>query len=177
MMQVMKSIYYYEFKYKKLMIQIASSDIGAVKIKIGFKREGDLINDIKGYTRSIEFHEDFKKNEDLINVLKSYLNGDNPKIDIPWDILGTPFMHDVWKSTCKIPYGETKSYSDIASMAGRPKAARAVGQALNRNPLLIIIPCHRVVSVSGIGGFGSGIDMKRYLLNLEGSFINFQGGI
>jgi O-6-methylguanine DNA methyltransferase len=159
------------------MVQVASSDIGAVRIKIDFNREGDLVDDIKGYTRDIEFHKDFKKNEDLINVLKSYLNGDNPEMDMPWDIPGTPFMHDVWESTCKIPYGETKNYSDIALTAGRPKAARAVGQALNRNPLLIIIPCHRVVSVSGIGGFGSGIDMKRYLLNIEGSFINFQGRI
>ena len=170
----MKIIYCYEFKYEKLTVQVASSDIGVVNVKIGFKSEGDFIKDIKGYTRDIEFHEDFQKNKDCINVLKAYLNGDNPEIDMPWDIRGTPFMYDVWENTCKIPYGETRSYSDIALMAGRPKAARAVGQALHRNQLLIIIPCHRVVSVGGIGGFGSGINMKRYLLNIEGSFINFQ---
>jgi len=76
-------------------------------------------------------------------------------------------MHNVYRSACKIPYGETKTYKDIAVMAGAPKGARAVGQALKKNPLVIFISCHRVVAVNGLGGFNSGIDMKKYLLNLE----------
>jgi len=100
------------------------------------------------------------KNKFLVDILKAYLNGDNPGTDIPWDVHGTPFMLDVWENTCRIPYGETRTYGEIALMTGKPKAARAVGQALHRNQLLIIIPCHRVVSSKGIGGFGSGIDIK-----------------
>jgi len=76
-------------------------------------------------------------------------------------------MYNVYRSACAIPYGETKTYKDVAFMAGAPKGARAVGQALKKNPLVILIPCHRVVAVNGLGGFNAGINMKRYLLNLE----------
>ncbi|UCG67754.1 MAG: methylated-DNA--[protein]-cysteine S-methyltransferase [Deltaproteobacteria bacterium] len=88
-------------------------------------------------------------------------------MNLPWDIDATAFRDRVWKSVCTIPYGETRTYKDIAAMVGTPKGARAVGQALNKNPLLILIPCHRVVAADGLGGFGSGIELKKYLLSVE----------
>jgi O-6-methylguanine DNA methyltransferase len=169
----MKTVYYYEFKYKHMSIRVASSDIGAVRVNIGFGKNGHSIEDMKAYRGEVEFQRDFKKNKFLVDILKAYLNGDNPGTDIPWDVHGTPFMLDVWENTCRIPYGETRTYGEIALMTGKPKAARAVGQALHRNQLLIIIPCHRVVSSKGIGGFGSGIDIKKHLLNIEGSPLSF----
>jgi len=144
---------------------VASSNIGAVRVKIGFTE--NFITELNTFLEGAEFFEDYRPNETLINVIEAYLKGDNPQIDLPWDINATSFMYKVWKSVCRIPYGETRSYKDIAFMIGSPKGARAVGQALRKNPLLIIIPCHRVVSSKGLGGFSAGIDVKRHLLNLE----------
>ncbi len=80
----------------------------------------------------------------------------------------TPFQRQVWEQTRLIPYGETRSYRWVAEQIGKPEAMRAVGQALGRNPLTIIIPCHRVVAADGgLCGFGGGLDMKRALLKLE----------
>lgn len=163
----MKNIYYWEFEYNKLKVQVASSDIGAVRVKIGFIIKRDFLSELKALAPRAEFFRDFKRNEGLTDVMQAYLKGDNPAMNLPWDIKATSFTYNVWKSACSIPYGETRYYKDIASMVGKPKGARAVGQALKRNPLLILIPCHRVVSTNGLGGFGAGIDVKRYLLNLE----------
>ena len=166
-MDITKKIYCWEFQYNGLTAQVASSNIGAVRVKIGFTRKDNFISELKTAVPGAELFKDFQPNEALINAIESYLKRDNPEIDLPWDITVTPFMYDVYRSACKIPYGETKTYKDIAFMAGTPKGARAVGQALKKNPLLIVIPCHRVVAVNGLGGFGAGIAMKKYLLNLE----------
>ena len=82
---------------------------------------------------------------------------------------GTPFQHSVWDALRDIPYGETGSYEDIAVAIGNPKAVRAIGQANTRNPILLLVPCHRVINKNGtIGGFGCGVEVKKQLLQLEG---------
>lgn len=87
---------------------------------------------------------------------------------IPIDIRGTAFQLSVWRELCKIPYGKTASYKDIAIAIGKPTAYRAVGQANNNNPVAIIIPCHRVIGQDGsLTGYGGGINIKRHLLALE----------
>lgn len=105
----------------------------------------------------------------LVARLKAYFSG--VRVDFP-DTLDlseyTDFQRDVWRAAGLIPYGETRSYSWIAGQIKRPRAARAVGQALGRNPLPVIVPCHRVLAGDGsIGGFTGGLDMKRFLLDLE----------
>jgi methylated-DNA-[protein]-cysteine S-methyltransferase len=106
---------------------------------------------------------------DLIERFQAYFNGD--KIDFPdeFDLSGaTPFQRQVWEVTRLIPYGETRSYKWVAEQMGKSGASRAVGQALAKNPLPILIPCHRVVNIDGrLGGFSGGLEMKRRLLNLE----------
>lgn len=85
---------------------------------------------------------------------------------------GTPFRHSVWNALRDIPYGETRSYEDIAVAIGNSKAVRAIGQANTRNPILLLVPCHRVINKNGtIGGFGCGVEVKRKLLQLEGVMI------
>jgi len=165
--QKVKNVYWWEFKCKGLTVQVASSDSGAVRVGIGFIRKGDFVSELKALGPRADIFEDFGPNEALINVIEAYLRGDNPPIDLPWDINASTFTYKVWTAVCTIPYGETRYYKDVACMVGRPRGARAAGQALNRNPLPILIPCHRVVSIDGLGGFGAGIDVKRYLLNLE----------
>ena len=81
---------------------------------------------------------------------------------------GTQFQHSVWNALRNIPYGETRSYEDIAVAIGNPKAVRAIGQANHNNPILLLVPCHRVINKNGaIGGFGCGVEVKKQLLQLE----------
>ena len=81
---------------------------------------------------------------------------------------GTEFQREVWAELSRIPYGETISYGELARRVGRPRGPRAVGQANGKNPIAIIVPCHRVVAGNGIGGYGGGLPLKRALLTLEG---------
>ena len=100
--------------------------------------------------------------------LDEYFQGKRKKFDLPLSYAGTPFQESVWKELQNIPYGETRSYEDIAVKIGNPKAVRAVGQANHRNPILLLIPCHRVIHKNGdISGFACGIETKKYLLDLE----------
>ena len=100
--------------------------------------------------------------------LDEYFAGTRRQFDLPVSYQGTPFQKKVWGELRKIPYGETRSYEDIAISAGSPRAVRAVGQANHNNPLLILIPCHRVIHKNGdISGFACGIEAKKYLLALE----------
>jgi methylated-DNA-[protein]-cysteine S-methyltransferase len=104
----------------------------------------------------------------LMERLKSYFDGHRVSFTDKLDPAGTTFQREVWEAARFIPYGETRSYRWVAERTGRPDAARAVGQALGRNPLPIIIPCHRVLaSDGGIGGFTGGVETKKRLLRLE----------
>lgn len=100
--------------------------------------------------------------------LNEYFNKKRKKFDIPLNPQGTEFMKKVWKSLLEIPYGETRTYKQIAEKVGNPKASRAVGMTNHRNPIPIIIPCHRVIGSNGkLVGYGLGMDMKSFLLELE----------
>lgn len=99
--------------------------------------------------------------------LDQYFRGDRREFDLPIEVAGTGFQMKVWHALVNIPYGEVRTYGEIAAAVGNPKACRAVGMANNRNPIGIIIPCHRVVAADGIGGYGWGVDMKKALLELE----------
>lgn len=101
--------------------------------------------------------------------LRRYLAGtDRDFNDIPLAPKGTPFQLAVWKALQAIPYGETRSYKDIAAASGSPKGFRAVGMANNKNPIAILIPCHRVIGADGsLTGYAGGLDVKRFLLELE----------
>jgi methylated-DNA-[protein]-cysteine S-methyltransferase len=100
--------------------------------------------------------------------LAEYFAGDRTHFDLPLTFLGTPFRQRVWAALREIPYGETVSYGQLADRLGQPNASRAVGLANGRNPIGIIVPCHRVVGADGsLTGYGGGLDRKRQLLDLE----------
>lgn len=111
---------------------------------------------------------------DVIPLLTGYFNGKQKEFDCTIDFVkATPFQKQVWEVTRSIPFGETRSYSWVAEQIGKPTSVRAVGQALGKNPLPIIVPCHRVIASDGtLCGFGGGLDMKRDLLRLESSMPN-----
>ncbi len=119
-----------------------------------------------------------EKNDQRILVeterqLKEYFAGKRDEFSIPLDMRGTTFQKEVWCALLEIPFGRTLSYGEIAKQLGRPTASRAVGAANGRNPISIVVPCHRVIGSSGkLTGFAGGLDAKAYLLNLETSNSN-----
>ena len=100
--------------------------------------------------------------------LGEYFGGERERFDLPLSFAGTTFQRQVWQALLSIPFGETRSYAQIAAQIGNPTAVRAVGAANGRNPISIIAPCHRVIGAAGaLTGFAGGLEAKRYLLNLE----------
>lgn len=106
--------------------------------------------------------------EETARQLSEYFSGKRREFFLPLSPKGTEFQLRVWRALETIPYGETRSYGDMARLIGSPKACRAVGMANHRNPISIIVPCHRVVGANGsLTGYGGGLDAKRFLLDLE----------
>lgn len=101
--------------------------------------------------------------------LSEYFAGRRQTFSVPLDLVGTPFQKQVWSALCDIPFGQTRSYGDLARAIGNPKAVRAVGAANGRNPISIIVPCHRVIGSTGeLTGFAGGLAVKEALLKIEG---------
>ncbi len=135
---------------------------------------------IEEYNKIIAIEINQPKKEDIIQKdtpllketekqLLEYLEGKRKVFDVPLNPKGTKFMKEVWTALQEIPYGETKTYGQIAQRIGKPKAARAVGMANHRNPIPIIIPCHRVIGSNGkLVGYALGMEKKEFLLMLEG---------
>jgi O-6-methylguanine DNA methyltransferase len=105
-----------------------------------------------------------------VRELEEYFAGERRQFSFPLDLRGTDFQLACWRALLAIPYGETRTYGDIARAVGRPQGFRAVGMANNRNPVAIVVPCHRVIASDGtLCGYGGGLDVKRKLLELEGA--------
>ncbi|WP_238918374.1 methylated-DNA--[protein]-cysteine S-methyltransferase [Clostridium sp. YIM B02555] len=152
----MKSIFYYESKIGRIKME----ESGIAVTKLDFVSNDDKENIIEG-----------SKTELLIEIVKQldeYFDGTRKVFDLPIEPEGTEFQKKVWKALIEIPYGETKSYGQIAKIIGNDKAARAVGMANNKNPIAIIIPCHRVIGANGkLVGYAGGLELKEKLLELE----------
>ena len=109
-----------------------------------------------------------------LRELEEYFAGQRRRFSFPVDLRGTEFQIKCWRALLAIPYGETRSYGDIAQAIGHPQAFRAVGMANNRNPIAIVVPCHRVVAGDGtLCGYGGGLEVKRQLLELESGATSF----
>jgi O-6-methylguanine DNA methyltransferase len=108
--------------------------------------------------------------QNYVRELEEYFSGKRREFTFALDLRGTDFQLACWRALQTIPYGETRSYADIARAVGKPAAFRAVGMANNRNPIAIVVPCHRVIASDGtLCGYGGGLDVKRKLLELEGA--------
>ncbi len=106
--------------------------------------------------------------ESTYKQLTEYFEGKRKTFDLPYKLNGTDFQKRAWSALCDIPYGETRTYKDIARAIGNEKASRAVGMANNKNPIHIIVPCHRVIGASGkLVGYAGGLDMKEFLIETE----------
>jgi methylated-DNA-[protein]-cysteine S-methyltransferase len=156
----MKNIFVYEYKfcnYKPLKLVIAGEDEKVCKILVNPKKIPD--NFIYAETPLIK---------EASKQLGEYFNKKRKIFDLPLILNGTDFQIKVWNALKIIPYGETRSYGEIAAMTGNPKASRAVGNVNNRNQIHIVIPCHRVIGSDGsLTGYAAGLDIKQSLLELE----------
>ena len=143
-----------------------NTDFGSIVIE----SDGSAITGLK--TNSNAKHDGINKPDKLTDSaakeLDEFFTGKRKVFDLPLNPHGTDFQRSVWKALQDIPYGETRSYKQIAEAIGNPKACRAVGLANNKNPIWVIIPCHRVIGANGaLTGYGGGFEMKQRLLELE----------
>ena len=163
----MERIYYFFISTPLLKnVFVASTEKGICMIDF-MRSEKDFVKELKARF-SGEVVRDDRRNEKVLSQLKRYLEGKLRDFDCSLDLKGTPFEMKVWSELTKIPYGETRSYKEIARAIGHPKAFRAVGNANGSNPIPLIVPCHRVIeSNGGLGGYGQGIEVKKRLLELE----------
>ncbi|MHB1925443.1 MAG: methylated-DNA--[protein]-cysteine S-methyltransferase [Acidimicrobiales bacterium] len=115
--------------------------------------------------------------KEAVRQVRAYFAGELTDFDLPLELEGTDFQRRVWQALQGIPYGQTISYGELARRVGNVKACRAVGLANGRNPVAVIVPCHRVIGANGtLTGFGGGLDRKKWLLDHERSLLHREGG-
>jgi O-6-methylguanine DNA methyltransferase len=159
---------------------LAASDQGLVALEFDARLPGqqtirpnprDLRSENKrAEKRGRRFEESASAMRPYTRELEEYFAGERREFTFALDLRGTDFQLACWRALLAIPYGETRSYGDIARAVGRPQGFRAVGMANNRNPIAIVVPCHRVIASDGtLCGYGGGLDVKRKLLELEGA--------
>jgi methylated-DNA-[protein]-cysteine S-methyltransferase len=140
---------------------LAVSDRGLMRLE--FDRETFPPKNFKA-----NWTESQQATRDYVRELDEYFAGERRQFTLALDLRGTDFQLKCWRALLQIPYGETRTYADIAGTVGQPRGFRAVGLANNRNPIAIIVPCHRVIASDGsLCGYGGGLDIKRKLLDLE----------
>ena len=145
-------------------IAIYHSPVGAIQLEY----EDGVVTALKNAEAGAKGEPPGALAELVFRQLDEYFAGTRTAFAFPYRLHGTPFQKKVWQALRQIPYGETRSYKDIAEAIGHPKAFRAVGMANNANPIFIAIPCHRVIGANGsLVGYGGGLEMKKALLELE----------
>jgi epoxyqueuosine reductase len=154
---------------------LAASAEGLVALEFDARLPGQQTirrnpRDLREEKRGFAFEESPRALRPYVSELEEYFAGERRGFTFPLDLRGTDFQLACWRALVAIPYGETRSYADIARAVGKPNAFRAVGMANNRNPVAIVVPCHRVIASDGtLCGYGGGLDVKRKLLELEGA--------
>jgi O-6-methylguanine DNA methyltransferase len=154
---------------------LAASETGLVALEFDARLPGQQTirpnpRDLRAESRKLRFEDSEKSLSVYVRQLEEYFSGARRDFTFSLDMRGTAFQVACWRALLAIPYGETRTYADIARTVGRPQGFRAVGMANNRNPIAIVVPCHRVIASDGtLCGYGGGLDLKRKLLQLEGA--------
>lgn len=162
------TVYWSLLKFKDWKFYIASTSKGLCYVGSQSKPFEELCEWAKKRFPKSPLIEDGEKLEPYAVEITQYLERKRKTFTVPFDYNGTAFQLAVWNALCEIPYGQTKSYSDIANYINKPAAVRAVGAAIGANPVLITVPCHRVVGKNGsLTGYRGGLEMKTLLLDLE----------
>jgi O-6-methylguanine DNA methyltransferase len=154
---------------------LAASDKGLVALEFDARLpEQQTIRpnprDLRAESKSVRFEQADGAMHEYVRELEEYFAGTRREFNFPLDLRGTEFQLTCWRALLTIPYGKTRTYADIARAVGRPQGFRAVGMANNRNPVAVVVPCHRVIASDGtLCGYGGGLEIKRKLLELEGA--------
>lgn len=150
---------------------VASSLMGAVRVSIPVTSKEAFISSLEEIPGA-RLEEGLSENAQVITQLEEYWSGSRTSFTVPIDLIGSAFEKSVWNSLKEVRYGETTTYGAIAKRIGQPSGAQAVGVALGRNPVAIILPCHRVMGKKGdLTGFAAGPETKAELLKFEGSLL------
>ena len=148
-------------------VLVAATETGVCSVKIGAS-ETTLAADLRREYPSAEITAKRKPKAEWVTAISQHLRGDAPSLDLPIDVQATAFQWKVWRALQRIPYGETRAYAEVASSIGKPKAVRAVASACAKNPVCLVVPCHRVVpKAGGTGGYRWGTARKEALLSGE----------
>jgi AraC family transcriptional regulator of adaptative response/methylated-DNA-[protein]-cysteine methyltransferase len=148
-------------------VLVAATAEGVCSVKIG-NSESTLLRELRSEYPAADIAMHQKPNSEWVKAIATHLRGDSPALDLPIDVQATAFQWKVWRALQRIPYGETRAYSEVAKSIGKPKAVRAVASACANNPVAIIVPCHRVVpAAGGTGRYRWGADRKARLLARE----------
>lgn len=162
------TLYWSLLKFKDWNFYIATTSKGLVFVGSQNKSIEELFEWAKKRFPGSPLIEDDEMLQPFTAEITQYLEGKRKTFTVPIHYVGTPFQLAVWHALCEIPYGQTKSYSDIANDINKPAAVRAVGAAIGANPILITVPCHRVIGKNGsLIGYRGGLEMKTLLLDLE----------
>ncbi len=162
----MKNIYIYQTKLGKILIAEDGQGITDIALTAASECNEDEIQEIIGVSEFKPCETDLIK--ETAKQLQEYLEGSRKEFTVKLNPMGTPFQRKVWDALKAIPYGETRSYKQIAQEVGNEKASRAVGMANHNNPIMCMIPCHRVIGANGkLVGYAGGLSIKEWLLNLE----------
>ncbi|MEC0242477.1 methylated-DNA--[protein]-cysteine S-methyltransferase [Paenibacillus dokdonensis] len=163
-----RTIYWSLLQYADWSMHIAASAEGLCYVGSANKPYEEMSEWIRKHHQSSVLERNDAIMEPYADELTAYMEGGLVRFSIPFDLAGTPFQRSVWDALCLIPYGETRSYSEIANHIGKPASVRAVGTAIGANPVLISVPCHRVIGKNGaLTGYRGGMEMKTRLLALE----------
>ena len=154
---------------------LAASSQGLVALEFDARASGQQSirpnpRHLREEKKGLRFEDSPHRMQAYVSELEQYFSGSRREFSFPLDLRGTDFQLACWRALLAIPYGKTRTYSDIARAVSKPNAFRAVGMANNRNPIAIVVPCHRVIASDGtLCGYGGGLDVKRRLLELEGA--------
>jgi O-6-methylguanine DNA methyltransferase len=171
----METLHYTMFTSPVGPLFLAASSRGLVALEFDARLPGQQTvrpnpRDLREESKTQRFEESARALQPYVQQLEEYFAGRLREFTFPLDLRGTEFQLACWRALVAIPYGETRTYADIARTVGRPQGFRAVGMANNRNPIAIVVPCHRVIASDGtLCGYGGGLDTKRKLLALEGA--------
>lgn len=165
----MNRLYVHNFRTDLGTIRTAATDRGLALVALPGEPKKDFDSRIERYFSGYEIKTGGSVNLKAEKQLKRFLEGRLKRFDLKLDVQGTEFQKKALRRVARIPYGKTLTYGELAAAVGSPGAARAVGSANARNPLPLVIPCHRVVATNGLGGYGGGPGMKKKLLKMEGA--------
>lgn len=164
----MEIVHTAEFETDQGLMLCASTEWGLAYVRLPRASGRGFSGWLQRFAPGAELQSAYAPNRGAVQQIREYLEGKRRSFDLPLDVRGTPFQRRVYEELLAIPYGETRTYGELARAIGQPNAVRAVGAANGANPIALVVPCHRVVASGGkLGGYGGGQALKKQLLAME----------